>query len=73
MFDHAKQSAKDALKKTKLLIEMSQESQSRIIQKQLQINMTKKCLKKDIFSRRKKENYWWSESNIKIQLQNIKK
>ena len=42
----------------------SQEDHCRIIQKQLKMNIIKKCLKKDIISGRKTEIYWWSKVNI---------
>ena len=43
---------------------MSWEVHCRVIQKQSQINMIKKYLKKDIYPRRRTENYWWYKSII---------
>ena len=50
----------------KLLIKLqkSQEVHHIIIQKQLQMKMIKKYLKNEYISRRKTENYWWSDINI---------
>ena len=47
----------------KLLIKLqkSQEVHHIIIQKQLQMKMIKKYLKNKYISRRKTENYWWSD------------
>ena len=52
----------------KLPIELqkSQKLRNRIIQKQIQMKMVKSYLKICI-SRRKTENYWWSEINIVVQ------